>query len=59
MSTFPRFKGLGVKLPAAIAITNMSDSVSKKVTSVSKEKKTVFAARQPGKPLGHRKIKQG
>ena len=52
MSTFPRFEGLGVKIPATIAITNMSGSVSKRVSSVTKEKETVFAARQPGKTLG-------
>ena len=37
----------------------MSGSISKKVSSITKEKETVFEARQPGKPLGPRVIKQG
>ena len=48
MSTFLRFEGLGVKFPATIAITNMSSSVSKKVSSGTKGKGTLFGLDKQG-----------
>ena len=46
ISTFPRFKGPGVKMPVNIAITTMCGSVLKKVSPVTEEKETVFATRE-------------